>query len=126
VRNLFRYIDGLPGFYVVGLAFAVMTARNQRIGDLAAGTLLVYDDSSKAESLDNLPSAGIRSGISTTDAELVEDLLERWDWLDPTQRLELARRLLDHLEPAEAETHKAWLNDGNAYSALQKWLGGMQ
>ena len=126
VRNLFRFIDGLPAFYVVGLAFTVMTARNQRIGDLAAGTLLVYDDSSKAESLDNLPGAGIRSGISTADAELVQDLLERWDTLDPAQRLELARRLLDRLEPAESAAHGAWLNDGNAFAALQKWLGGMR
>lgn len=126
VRNLFRFIDGLPAFYVVGLSFAVMTARHQRIGDLAAGTLLVYDDSSKAESLDNLPSAGIASGISTADAEVVQDLLERWDTLDPAQRLALARRLLDRLEPGEAAAHGTWLNDGNAYSALQKWLGGMR
>lgn len=126
VRNLFRFIDGLPAFYVVGLVFTVMTARHQRIGDFAAGTLLVYDDSSKAENLDSLPRAGIARGISTADAELVEDLLERWDLLDPAQRLELARRLLDRLEPAEAATRQAWLNDGNAYSALQKWLGGMR
>jgi len=126
VRNLFRFIDGLPAFYVVGLAFAVMTARHQRIGDLAAGTLLVYDDSSKAESLDHLPRAGIASGISTADAEVVQDLLERWDTLDPAQRVELARRLLDRLEPGEAAAHRTWLNDGNASAALQKWLGGMQ
>jgi len=126
VRNLFRYIDGLPAFYVVGLAFTVMTARNQRIGDLAAGTLLVYDDSSKAETLDSLPGAGIASGISTADAELVQDLLDRWETLDPAQRVALAQRLLDRLEPAEAAAHSAWLNDGNAFAALQRWLGGMR
>jgi uncharacterized RDD family membrane protein YckC len=126
VRNLFRFIDGLPAFYVVGLAFAVMTKRHQRVGDLAAGTLLVYDDSNKVESLDSLPSAGIVSGISTADAELVQDLLERWETLDPAQRLALAQRLLDRLEPSEAEAHQSWLNDGNAIAALQKWLGGMR
>ena len=126
VRNLFRFIDGLPAFYVVGLVFTVMTARNQRIGDLAAGTLLVYDESSKAESLDHLPRAGITRGISTADAELVQDLLERWETLDPTQRVQLARRLLDRLDPAEAAAHGAWLNDGNAIASLQKWLGGMR
>jgi uncharacterized membrane protein SpoIIM required for sporulation/uncharacterized RDD family membrane protein YckC len=43
VRNVFRLIDSLPVAYGVGL-LAVMLTRNQvRIGDLAAGTLLVYD-----------------------------------------------------------------------------------
>ncbi|MGB5133269.1 MAG: RDD family protein [Steroidobacteraceae bacterium] len=123
VRNLFRFIDGLPAFYVIGLAFTVMTARNQRIGDLAAGTLLVYDESGKAENLDDLSRAGITRGISTPDAELVQDLLERWETLDPAQRVELARRLLNRLDPAAAAAHGAWLNDGNAFDALQKWLG---
>lgn len=126
VRNLFRFIDGLPMFYVVGLACTIMSERNQRVGDLAAGTLLVYDDSSKAESLDDLPRAGIASGISTADAELVQDLIERWWTLDPEQRLQLARRLLDRLEPGQSEARDAWLNEGNALSALQKWLGGIR
>jgi uncharacterized RDD family membrane protein YckC len=126
VRNLFRFIDGLPLLYVVGLACTIMTRRHQRVGDLAAGTLLVYDESSKAESLDSLPRAGVASGISTVDAELVQDLIERWWTLDPEQRLALARRLLDRLEPGQAQARDAWLNDGNALSALQNWLGGIR
>lgn len=126
VRNLFRLIDALPMFYVVGLACTMLTERNQRIGDLAAGTLLVYDESSKAESLDGLPRAGVLSGISTADAELVQDLIERWSALDPVQRVELARRLLDRLEPGQADARAAWLNDGSAYAALQKWVGGIR
>ena len=126
VRNLFRFIDGLPLLYVVGLACTIMTQRHQRVGDLAAGTLLVYDDSSKAESLDSLPHAGVASGMSTADAELVQDLIERWWTLDEAQRLELARRLLDRLDPGQAQARDAWLNDGNARSALQNWLGGIR
>lgn len=126
VRNLFRFIDGLPLFYVVGLACTVMTRRNQRVGDLAAGTLLIYDGASKAESLDALPRAGAASGISTADAELVHDLIDRWWTLNPEQRLELARKLLDRLEPGQSGTRDAWLNDSNAFATLQKWLGGMR
>ncbi len=126
VRNLFRFIDGLPLFYVVGLACTMLTARHQRVGDLAAGTLLVYDETSKVESLDSLPRAGVASGISTADAELVQDLLERWWTLDPEQRLQLARKLLDRLEPGQGEARDAWLNDSNAYASLQKWLGGIR
>jgi uncharacterized RDD family membrane protein YckC len=41
VRNLLRYVDLLPGPYLVGLASAARSPRGQRIGDLAAGTVVV-------------------------------------------------------------------------------------
>jgi len=126
VRNLFRFIDGLPMLYVVGLAFAMTTRRHQRIGDLAAGTLLVYEDASKADSLGGLPAAGASSGMSTADAELVQDLIDRWEQLDPANRLDLARRLLARLDPAEADSRAAWLNDGSALDALRNSLGRMR
>lgn len=126
VRNLFRFIDGLPLLYVVGLAFSMLTARHQRIGDLAAGTLLVYEDSSQTERFGTLPHAGAASGLSTADAELVQDFIERWPELDPAHRLELARRLLARLDPGGAAARDVWLNDGNALRALQNLLGGMR
>ena len=43
IRNAFRLIDSLPAFYCLGLGFVISTAQHVRIGDLAAGTLLVYD-----------------------------------------------------------------------------------
>ncbi len=43
IRNLFRLVDALPLLYVVGLAACMLTGRQQRLGDLAAGTLLVYE-----------------------------------------------------------------------------------
>ncbi|HEY4773044.1 MAG TPA: stage II sporulation protein M [Steroidobacteraceae bacterium] len=44
VRNLFRVVDSLPLMYGVGLLTSILSADHVRIGDLAAGTLLVYDD----------------------------------------------------------------------------------
>src|SRR5690606_18924459 len=44
VRNVFRLVDSLPFLYCVGLTAAVLTEHSVRIGDMAAGTLLVYDD----------------------------------------------------------------------------------
>ena len=126
VRNLFRFVDGLPFVYVVGLVFTIVTERHQRIGDLAAGTLLVYEDADKSETLGGLPRAGAASGISTADAELVQDLIDRWPTLDPEYRLDLARRLLARLDPADAQSRQALLNDGNAVGALQHWLGGIR
>ena len=49
LRNIFRLVDAMPFAYVVGLAFVLTTRRNVRIGDLAAGTVLVYDRSEPAE-----------------------------------------------------------------------------
>ncbi len=41
LRNLFRVLDSLPMFYMVGGLSCLFTARAQRLGDLAAGTLVV-------------------------------------------------------------------------------------
>jgi uncharacterized RDD family membrane protein YckC len=42
-RNLMRPADGLPGMYLVGLVSIFITPRSQRLGDLAAGTIVVHE-----------------------------------------------------------------------------------
>ena len=42
-RNLVRYVDQLPFFYAVGVIAMFVTRQHQRLGDLAAGTLVVRD-----------------------------------------------------------------------------------
>ena len=42
-RNLVRYVDQLPFFYAVGVIAIFVTRQHQRLGDLAAGTLVVRD-----------------------------------------------------------------------------------
>jgi uncharacterized RDD family membrane protein YckC len=42
-RNLVRYVDQLPFFYGVGVIAMFATRQHQRLGDLAAGTLVVRD-----------------------------------------------------------------------------------
>ena len=42
-RNFVRYIDQIPGVYVVGVITMFCTKQHQRLGDLAAGTLVVRD-----------------------------------------------------------------------------------
>ena len=41
LRNIIRIIDGAPILYVVGLISIAVTEKNQRLGDLAAGTVVV-------------------------------------------------------------------------------------
>jgi uncharacterized RDD family membrane protein YckC len=43
VRNIIRIIDFLPGLYLVGSIAIVTTAHDQRLGDLAAGTIVARD-----------------------------------------------------------------------------------
>lgn len=42
-RNFVRYIDQIPFFYAVGVITMFVTKQHQRLGDLAAGTLVVQD-----------------------------------------------------------------------------------
>jgi uncharacterized RDD family membrane protein YckC len=44
IRNLMRAADVLPSSYVVGLTSMLISLRSQRLGDLAAGTLVVRLD----------------------------------------------------------------------------------
>lgn len=42
-RNLVRFVDYLPSFYAVGVVAMFFSRRNQRLGDMVAGTLVVRD-----------------------------------------------------------------------------------
>jgi uncharacterized RDD family membrane protein YckC len=42
-RNLVRYMDQIPFFYAVGVIAMFCSKQHQRLGDLAAGTLVVRD-----------------------------------------------------------------------------------
>ena len=55
LRNLLRAVDFLPLFNVAGLISVVITRNFQRLGDLAAGTLVVYE--SKPTAVDGLSLA---------------------------------------------------------------------
>jgi hypothetical protein len=94
IRNVFRLIDSLPAFYTVGLLSTIVTRDSVRIGDLAAGTVLVYlpGDSRKASQRQAMLATQTR--LAPDEAELVGDVLERWPQLDPETRRGLARRLL--------------------------------
>lgn len=48
IRNVFRVIDSFPLLYGVGLTAAIATREHIRIGDVAAGTVLVYERSDAA------------------------------------------------------------------------------
>ena len=56
VRNFLRFIDGMPLFtYAFGLASCLATRRFQRLGDLAAGTVVVYARTPPQPKIPELP-----------------------------------------------------------------------
>jgi len=95
LRNLFRLIDSMPFIYLVGLITVVLTEQHVRVGDLAAGTLLVVDEDSSTA----LVSGSATSGLTPQAADLVHELLDRWPALEEQTRANIARTLLARIEP---------------------------
>ena len=42
-RNIVRLVDFLPGLYLIGAGAMLASSRNQRLGDMAAGTIVIRD-----------------------------------------------------------------------------------
>ncbi len=101
IRNIFRLVDSLPVFYILGLSVAMATGRQVRIGDLAAGTLLVYEERPMKAGFNQHLHEHPRLG--PTDLDWLEDLLDRWEGLDREVRRGLAVKFLERVgEPQEA------------------------
>jgi uncharacterized RDD family membrane protein YckC len=94
IRNVFRLVDCLPSLYLVGLACCFATRQRVRIGDLAAGTLLIVDVPRKDAALSQLSASLTQHNLSLLLIELAEELLERWSSLSTARRRELAAGLL--------------------------------
>lgn len=106
LRNVFRLVDSMPFAYLVGLLTVMFTAQHVRVGDLAAGTLLILDRDESERSFARL--APTARGLDPQAADLIQELLERWNALDVPTRGKLARSLIARVDksvtPAELET----------------------
>ena len=92
-RNIFRVLDSLPVFYIVGFVVAMFTRNHTRIGDLAAGTVLIHDEALRDDVLEHL-AADEDGGLSLQERELLLDILNRWGGMDIHVRVDLAKRFL--------------------------------
>ncbi len=93
IRNVFRLIDSLPLFYVVGLVCVLLSARQVRIGDMAAGTLLAYEKKLASNAFERFATPG-EGALDLPAMELAQDLLERWNKLAPDKRSQIAAKLI--------------------------------
>ncbi len=98
VRNLLRAVDFLPLFYLTGLAFMSFTSRFQRLGDLAADTLVIYRP--KTPTAVEEPDGKAEPpppGWKLDDQQVLLDFSERKKNLSPQRSEELAGILADVL-----------------------------
>ena len=119
LRNVFRLIDSFPAFYGVGLVTSVITKNHVRIGDLAAGTLLVYEGTDESV-LEYVSAQALGTQLDGPTADIVNDLLRRWKQLDVNARARLARIVLS------GATHTDWstVDDGALHRALERIARG--
>jgi uncharacterized RDD family membrane protein YckC len=101
LRNLLRVIDQLPGVYAIGIVTMLVSARNQRLGDLAAGTVVVHEKALAAPVMTVArPATAVAwSGAGLTEAELllVETFLQRRHEIDPGIRETHAHAIAERL-----------------------------
>jgi len=86
IRNVIRMVDMLPGYYAVGIVAALLSRHGKRLGDMAAGTVVVRDVGELS-----LPDAAV---LRSPEAQLVKEYLDRRPALTPAARHQVAVELL--------------------------------
>jgi uncharacterized RDD family membrane protein YckC len=101
IRNVVRIVEVLLGFYTLSAVSALISRENKRLGDFAAGTIVVRDRAETVPDLDAYLSRPARpdTGLSESDRLLVERFLARRATLDQGARARLAGRIAGQIRP---------------------------
>jgi uncharacterized RDD family membrane protein YckC len=110
IRTVLRIVDVLPGTYTVGLVAVFVTSRNQRLGDLAAGTVVVRDapvrrddefppiPEEEFDPSDPLLGDWDTTAVTLEEIGVIRQFLERRHELAIDSRMRLARNLAASLD----------------------------
>lgn len=111
IRNLLRFVDCLPAFYLVGGLACLTTRHAQRLGDVVANTIVVWNPKIPEPNLDQVITdkfnsfrdyphleARLRQRISPYEAGVAFRSLLRRDRLDPAARIELFKEMALHFK----------------------------
>lgn len=107
-RNLLRIVDWLPGFYAIGIASALLTKENKRLGDLVAGSLVVRESSFsdlkpvwQMAQAPSVPASALLGATNLTPEEsaLIDSFLTRRSELDFDVRVRMAEQIFQRLKP---------------------------
>jgi len=103
-RNFLRVVDYLPSFYLLGAMFAIFSRNKQRLGDLAAGSVVVHEAVAAADcewyaATRRVDLAlGEVSALTPEEFQIMESFLSRRRDLPLQRRNELARRIASLME----------------------------
>lgn len=120
IRNLVRAADFFPLLYGTGLVAMLSNKDFKRLGDLAAGTLVVYQHSQKARK--PLPPAQAKPlpyNLYIDDQQVLLDFAERIEQLSEERRIELAELLSEltgkkgRSSEQELYAYAQWLTKGS-------------
>ncbi len=111
MRNLLRFVDALPFLYMAGGISMLVTIKAQRLGDIAANTIVIRMPvigspdfsqlfSDKFNSFRQYPhiSARLRQKATPEEADLALQALMRREVLEPVQRVALFRQVATHFK----------------------------
>jgi uncharacterized RDD family membrane protein YckC len=122
IRNVVRIAELFLGFYAISAISALLSKENKRLGDFAAGTIVVRDRAEAPADLDAyLARAAVRTdtGLRDDDRTLIDRFLARRKTLDRNARVRLAAQIAAHVRPT-LRAQYAHLND----EALLEFLAG--
>ncbi|MFT5584406.1 MAG: putative RDD family membrane protein YckC [Cognaticolwellia sp.] len=91
LRNLLRFADGLPFGYQVGLASIMMSKDFKRLGDIAAGTVVIYSDRVLPPAkLPQVKPRQVTVGLKPREQRAILDFAERTESWGEERSVELA------------------------------------
>jgi uncharacterized RDD family membrane protein YckC len=97
IRNLIRVGEQLLGYYLLAAISAVISPENKRLGDLAAGTIVVRDarlsEPTRFKEGQAEPTYASTAYLNGEERALIKRFLERRDALSVSRRQELASQL---------------------------------
>lgn len=126
LRNLLRTVDALPGCYAVGLLLMLLRPDFKRIGDLAAGTLVVHRDAVALQGAlpDAAPLLPARA-LSLREQAAIVAWAGRGARLTPERWVELAQLVAPVAAAAHADAQGAGpAQVAQRLSGIAQWLIG--
>lgn len=104
LRNLLRVVDFLPFLYILGLVTMLLNGRFQRLGDLAAGTMVIsvkeFEKPAIKESIEPLAP---RMSLNREEQTVIIEFLHRSSRLSHSRKTELAEILDDVVSESDGD-----------------------
>jgi uncharacterized RDD family membrane protein YckC len=111
IRNLLRFVDALPAFYMIGGGMCALSKKFQRLGDFAANTVVIRNQSDMQFTLDEIASekynsfreyphleARLRQRVTPELVLLALQAVQRREQLEPLARIELFQEIAAYFQ----------------------------